>query len=350
MKTSLALAIAILILGAVPGIYPWRQLSEIRESRLKLTVEAARLGLSADTPDNASESRVANRQRQEMAKQADATAAEIISLARKMEELRKSGGKPDGASQKQAMDLMGNLTDADASGLQQVLAQLKDYREISSATRGELAAYSIIILAEDHPEAAAALFAESPNDPGRRDAVLAALRGYLATLPDESERNEIRGRAFGVFASAADTAGYDNLTKWLADSKLTPEEKTQFANGLTYFTSRENTGRWVEWMSGNLAAESLPDPVREIVGEWTRQDYAAAGKWLATTPDGPAKQAAVAAYAEAVAEYEPQVAVQWALTLPAGTQRDATFKSIYQNWPASDPEGAAGFARAHGLE
>lgn len=350
MKSSLALAIAILILGAVPGIYPWRQLGEIRENHRKLTAEAARLGLSEAPPGNASESRILKRQRQDTEKQADATAAEMIGVARKMEELRKNGGNPDGASQQQAMELMENLMEVDASELQQVMKQLGDHKEISSATRGELVALSIITLAHDHPEAAAALFVESPNAPGHRAAVLAALRGYLATLPDAAERNEIRGRAFGVFASTAGTAGFDNLTGWLAESKFTPEEKTQFASGLTYFTIRENTGRWVEWMSGNLAAESLPDPVRAIVGEWTRQDYMAAGKWLGATPDGPAKQVAVVAYVEAVAEYEPQVAVQWAMTLPPGTGREEALKSIYQNWPMTDPEGAAEFARAHGME
>jgi hypothetical protein len=136
----------------------------------------------------------------------------------------------------------------------------------------------------------------------------------------------------------------------MAEAKFTPQEKEQFAGGLTYFTTKQDTGRWVEWMAGNLSANDLPDPVREIVGEWTQQDYVAAGKWLSTAADGPAKTAAVESYAEAVAEYEPQIAAQWAMTLPPGPGRDSTLRTVYQNWPASDPEGAAAFAREHGLE
>jgi hypothetical protein len=59
---------------------------------------------------------------------------------------------------------------------------------------------------------------------------------------------------------------------------------------------------------------------------------------------------AVEAYVEAVAPYEPHIAAQWAMTLPSGSGRATALKTIYQNWPANDPEGAAGFARAHGME
>ena len=54
-----------------------------------------------------------------------------------------------------------------------------------------------------------------------------------------------------------------------------------------------------------------------------------------------------------MARYEPATAAQWALTLPAGQERDATLRTIYQNWPGSDPaarEAAAAFAQTHGLK
>lgn len=52
---------------------------------------------------------------------------------------------------------------------------------------------------------------------------------------------------------------------------------------------------------------------------------------------------------EAVAEYEPQVAAQWALTLPAGEARQRTLLRIYQNWPKADAAAAAAFAKEQGL-
>ena len=141
-----------------------------------------------------------------------------------------------------------------------------------------------------------------------------------------------------------------SVSQWLAKSKLTPDEKSSFAAGLSYSATGDDTGKWIEWMASNLTAESLEEPVKELVGEWTEQDYQASGKWLAAAPESPAKHTAVLAYAEAVAEYEPQVAGQWAMTLPPGPVRDETLKVIYQNWPGNDPVGAAAFAREHGLE
>ena len=86
-----------------------------------------------------------------------------------------------------------------------------------------------------------------------------------------------------------------------------------------------------------------------LIGQWTQQDYLAAGKWLKATPTGPAKDAAVSTYATTVAEYEPQTAVQWAMTLPAGEARHTTLQGIYENWPARDRAGAETFAKVHGL-
>jgi hypothetical protein len=89
--------------------------------------------------------------------------------------------------------------------------------------------------------------------------------------------------------------------------------------------------------------------VGNLVSQWTQQDYLAAGQWLTEVPDGPAKTPAVCAYAETVAEYEPQVAAQWALTLPAGEARQRTLLRIYQNWPKADAAAAAAFAKEQGL-
>jgi hypothetical protein len=204
--------------------------------------------------------------------------------------------------------------------------------------------------ADEAMDAIHAIVISGHDDPDQRSAVLAALREHLGTVEDESERQEIRAKALEMFARTTDKEGFESLTKWMDSAEFTPQEKEEFAAGLTYFNTRTDSGKWIEWMSGNLPAGSVQDPVREVVGEWTQQDYLSAGQWLSSAPEGPARTAAVEAYAEAVAEYEPQVAAQWAMTLPPGPGRDSTLRAVYQNWPAGDPEGAAAFAREHGLE
>lgn len=184
----------------------------------------------------------------------------------------------------------------------------------------------------------------------QRTAVMEALRGHLAGISDEMEREETGASALEMFARSADQGGFDELTGWMESVDFTAGEKERFAGGLTYYTTRGDTGRWIEWLDGNLSGADVGNPVRELVGEWTQQDYLSAGTWLSEAADGPAKLAAVEAYAEAVAEYEPEIAGQWAMTLPEGTRRESALRAVYQNWPEGDPEGAAEFARGHGLE
>lgn len=203
---------------------------------------------------------------------------------------------------------------------------------------------------DDPSDAIQAIIITAEDTPEKRDAVLAALRGHLATLANDDEREKIRGEAFEAFAQNLGGEDIDSVSRWIANSKLTPEERAHFATGLSYSTTKNDTGRWIEWISANVPADSLAEPVKDLVGDWTQQDYQAAGKWLAAASDSPAKHTAILAYAAAVAEYEPQVAGQWAMTLPPGPVRDETLKVIYQNWPDSDPVGAAAFAREHGME
>ena len=182
-----------------------------------------------------------------------------------------------------------------------------------------------------------------------RTAALTALREHLSTLPDPADQEGIRRSALASLAENIDPQGIEAMAGWIAKSKFTAEEKQQFASGLNYFSTRQDTGRWIEWLATNLPADGVSKPVGDLIGQWTQQDYKGAGTWLAAAAESPAKQAAVHAYAEAVAEYEPKVAEQWAMTLPAGPLRQDTLKVIYRNWPSNDPQGAYAFATDHGM-
>lgn len=434
MKKSIALTIAILVLGVVPGLFLHARLTHLREEHRKLVVEAGKFGLS---DHDSVETHLTKRHHVGIGKQAGAIADEIVSFSSEIEQLKKSGGKQDQALQDRALDVMSRLASLDPATLKQVIAALEENSSISEDTKRNIIGFAILNLSDDHPEAAVALFTEaagilekstigdqvissaltrwaevSPdaalswirantakypeiagdeakraiiagsaaNDPKlafkllgelnldeksgaiqailasgqdapeKRDAVLAALREHLAGISSDQERDELRGEAFESFARNLNSEDFEASTAWVVKAGFTAEEKEKFAAGLSYFNTKENTGKWIDWLSKNLSSESVTSPVSELVGEWTQQDYQSAGKWLVAAPDGPAKAAAVQAYATAVAEYEPKVAAQWAMTLPAGPARDSTLQSIYQNWPASDPDGAAAFAREHGLE
>ncbi len=437
MKKSIALAIAIIALGAAPALFQQKRLADLQDDQRSLTAQAMKLGLAIDPSSTGGDARLTKRQREDIEKHAATAAKDVLAFARELETMRKNGTEKDAAFQSRAADMMARLMELDSSQLKRVIAALRNDDGLSAETRGNLIAFSILTLSEDHPETAITIFTESQDlmaknqlgahvlssaltewaksdptaalawlrnhaathpeiaddeakssilagtagndpklafkligelgfsdsseaihaimgtgndDPDHRTELLEALRGHLATITDEEQRDEISGKALELMARTADRQDYDTLTGWIEDAELSQKEKAQFADGLTYFTTKADTGRWVDWLANSLPADKLADPVKELIGEWTQQDYLAAGKWLSDAADGPAKTSAVEAYAEAVAEYEPQVAAQWAMTLPPGPQREATLRSIYQNWPSSDPQGASKFARDHGLE
>jgi len=90
--------------------------------------------------------------------------------------------------------------------------------------------------------------------------------------------------------------------------------------------------------------------VWSIAWTWTKKDYKAAGEWLNQAAEGPVKQAVVKAYAEMVAYQDPEVAAQWAVTLPAGKERDRVLKRVRDEWTKKDEAAAAEFARKNGME
>ena len=435
LKISIASAILILGVGGALGLRHQQRLTGLREDQRKLTAKALALGISTD-PAASGETPLTKRQRDDRANQARVMAAEFVAFGREIEAHDKLGGEPDEAFEKRGLDMQAKLMSLDASQLKVLIASLREDKSLSNEIRQNLICYSILMIGEDHPSAALALFAESSdlladslagvnvvsstlaawakkdplaarewvsknaashpdlaNDdakrsivagaaetdptlafkllgemhiddtssavqslieggktPDQRTAILDALRAHLATLPEGSERDDLLQESLETMGRNLTDESFESAQSWIAQAKLTPAESAQFAAGLSYYNTEQETGRWIDWMAQNLPAEAMTQNVENLVGQWTQQDYQAAGKWLAAAADGPAKQAAVSTYAGTVAEYEPQTAVQWALTLPAGEQRQSTFEAIYQNWPKADAEAAAVFAKQYGVD
>ncbi len=203
---------------------------------------------------------------------------------------------------------------------------------------------------EDRAAAMAAIIATGKSNFAQKTVVLAALRDCLGTISDETLRQEIRDEAFEALARNAGEEPLDSVIRWISESGFTAPEAKAFAGGLAYLSTKGETGRWIEWVSANLPPDQQAEPVTDLIGDWTLNDYQAAGNWLSAAPESLAKQVAVQAYVEAVASYEPQTAIQWAMTLPPGTKRNASLAAIHQNWPSSDSDGKAAFEREHDME
>ena len=186
--------------------------------------------------------------------------------------------------------------------------------------------------------------------PAERTTTLAALRDYLVTLNDEQTRSTAASNALSNLASGVARDGFDAGSKWIATANLSQKEMKEFTGGLTNQVKAGEAGRWVEWIGEAIPHGEANGDIRNLVRTWTENDYQAAGKWLATAPDGPAKNTSIRSYAETVSKYDSGTATQWAMTLPPGEDRDETLKHIHENWPKDDEAAKDAFAKEHGIK
>lgn len=183
--------------------------------------------------------------------------------------------------------------------------------------------------------------------PAEKTALLAALRDHLAGSTDAEASANLRKFTMEAMGEKMVEEGYEASTSLLAS--VTEEEERLMAKGLRGWQMKGDTGKWIDWMADKLPAEDFNRKVTEMMGDWTKRDYKAAGEWINATKDGPARQAAARTYAVTVAPYEPESAAQWAETLPAGKDRDEAFKTIHEEWKKKDEAAAAEFARKNGI-
>jgi hypothetical protein len=435
MKFSLAATLLILAVGGATGWMNRHRLMVLDEDQRVLVAKAETLGLDVGLTGGDGERRISKRDREARSNEARAMTAELVAYAREMEAREKSGADSGEDEDGKGMDLMNRLMKLAPSQLTAVIAGLRDDRSLSKETRGNMLGFSILILGEDHPAAALALYTdsvdlldadigqqvvasalrqlakddpkgaldwlrrneaahpdladddakrnivagtaltdpklafsmigdlhlddpssavsalvESGSTPGQRTAILSALREYLATYPDSGDRDEILSDSLESMGRNLTNENFETVKSWIKDADLSHEESGKFAAGLSYFNTKEDTGLWLDWIAGNLPESDARECADNLIGQWTQQDYLAAGQWLTSAVEGPTKNASIATYAETVAEYEPHVAVQWALLLPEGTERTTTLQSIYENWPGTDKNGAAEFARQYGVD
>jgi len=188
----------------------------------------------------------------------------------------------------------------------------------------------------EKPHSALDGMARGLKTPGERTQFLELLREFSKAGKDKDKD------APGMFSlsSLADGIvkdGFEAGSRWMTDNKLTPEEAESLSSTIGYTAKSSEKGRWISWMGDNLAKDVKDQQIRNTMGNWTGDDYRAAGEWLAAAPGGETKNSAVRGYAETVAEYDSATAAQWAMTLPEGKERQETLGGIHSNMPNKTP-------------
>ncbi len=188
--------------------------------------------------------------------------------------------------------------------------------------------------------------------PEQRAATLAALREWRAAAPDDKASEDAAGEAIRLlaFGESYQPNDFDHVTRWVDAANFSPQELESLTQGVERSLKLDETGKWIEWLGKTLLADAVNEFIFRLVSKWSERNYEAAGNWLATAPASPARHIAACAYAETIITKDPATAIEWALSVPEGEERDRTLKKLYEKWPKEDSAARHAFAEEHGIK
>lgn len=434
MKTPFYLTIVLIAVGIGWGFKEQQALSVIREQHRLALIEARELGLSADGSAGRDSNPHSKRQREDSIRKTKEFARVLVAFAKEMQQAEKSGKDEEAGMQRRVMEMLDQLLSLNSEELRILITELRGNPDLDDEMRRNLIGFSIMMLSQDHPEKALAIFTESsdllkddrmknhvlssaltqwasdqpqaavewmnrnasrfpdlindeakravisgaaskdfglafqlaaelklPGDdsllpimvraavtPEKQKELLAEIRKQAAGMADGKEAAEFAQKGVASLFSQVSQSGYEKTMEWLQSANLSEQETNGIAVDIQYHRTKADTGKWLNWIGGRNDSRTMQDVTRNLVRDWTRNDYKAAGEWLAAAPAGPNKEVAVISYAETVAPYDSDVAAQWAETL-TGERRVDALKRIYSALKSKDPAAAGDFAKSRGL-
>lgn len=205
----------------------------------------------------------------------------------------------------------------------------------------------------DPPSNATQLIVGTAKTSEERISALADLREYLPTIENKNDRAMAKDYALAVLGKNLAKEGFESAVAWVTTAELTDSEIAGFGSDISNFIKEGEREKWIDWFAERLAGGPYQLPIRRIMMSWASRDVDAATRWLNAAPASPAKNYAVSVFAAEVASHQPEAAIEWAITLPAGVERDETLHKIYHNWPTKDPDGkaaAAAFEKEYNIQ
>ncbi|HEX7261300.1 MAG TPA: hypothetical protein VF258_05755, partial [Luteolibacter sp.] len=365
----------------------------------QLIAEAATLGIALDPNHPSGPVRITKHERENREADAKLAATELIAFAKEMQAHDEKGDAPVEAIQKRIMDLTDRMMSLDTAQLKIVIAQLRASRDLKDDTRQGIIGFAIMTLADDHPQAALALFTESSDlvNEGMSGHVvssslakwakvdpLAALdwvrkngEKYPDLVTDDAKRGLIAGAAiqdpklalsligeFGMksqdsrnaiwgIMSAAKTPEERTVTlgalrehlATLKDEKARSETADSAFRTLAYGVAREGFEAGTQWLeNANLTPDELESATRGLnhatksgeTGQWI--------EWVgAMLPEEKADRK-IRDLVNIWTENDYQAAGKWLAATPPGTTKNAAIRSYALIVSRYEPEVAGQWA------
>lgn len=151
---------------------------------------------------------------------------------------------------------------------------------------------------------------------------------------------------------------YANIAESWADEH--PQAAAEFALQLPpAFRERAALAAVSRWATQNPAqagdwASNCGEPTLQLRGPaqvlsvWAPAEPEAAGQWVSQLADGPARDAPIRAYVEAVNPWNPEAGLRLALRLSSPADRDEIAKQAFAYWRELDADAARQWLDASG--
>ncbi|RYD33207.1 MAG: hypothetical protein EOP85_20990, partial [Verrucomicrobiaceae bacterium] len=148
----------ILAVGGTSGLLLRGRVTDVKREHEELSAKAVSLGIREAS--GSGDAMITKRTRTGSAVDAKAVTAALVAFTRDMEQWQKDGSKEDDAFQKRSMEMMATLLDLDSAQLKEVVSSLRSDPSLTDESRRSMIGFSILMLGEDHPEAALSLYVE----------------------------------------------------------------------------------------------------------------------------------------------------------------------------------------------
>jgi hypothetical protein len=168
----------------------------------------------------------------------------------------------------------------------------------------------------------------SAKTPEQQAEKVAALRQYLTKLETAAQKKEVLSGALHSFGEAAAASGFESAKAALDLPDLRAEEMQDFLRGCFNGDTRGELGSWITRAMEKFPNEEEKMNTTGVFYNWASSDYQSSGKWLSSLPAGPLRDSFVKSYILGVMRVDPEVATQWALTLPPGKDRENSLHHI----------------------
>jgi hypothetical protein len=162
---------------------------------------------------------------------------------------------------------------------------------------------------------------------------------WLDQQPSSDFTKSVRGSVINAIAWKEPSLAMSYLDR-LPD---TPENRPIFERGVGSMLNGGSQMHLFEEFMDNAPAKLRPLLLEAGFQYGLRESVSDPGKWIKRIDELPPERRseATGALARGWAQSDPESAVDWALHLPEGNQRDAAFGPISSTWAQSDPHAAA---------